>query len=272
MTIELSIDANVTLDANSATALRAGLVAGNPCRKDPRIPRLSHFGNLFGESEPMRNLFNLIEKVAPTRAGVLIAGESGTGKEIVAKTIHEKSGQREKPFIAVNCGAIPANLIEAELFGHERGSFTGAVRMHRGYFERAAGGMLFLDEITEMPSEMQVKLLRVLETGVFCRVGGDDEIQVPVRVIAATNRTPGQAVDAGLLRADLLYRLAVFPIEVPALRERGDDIELLARSFLDQLNEDDGTQKRFSAASLQFLRYYRWPGNVRELKNAPPPF
>ncbi len=268
MTTELSIDANVTLTSNSVAALRAGLVAGNPGRKDPGIPRLPHFGNLYGASEPMRNLFNLIEKVAPTRAGVLIAGESGTGKEVVAKTIHEKSRQSDKPFVAVNCGAIPANLIEAELFGHERGSFTGAVRMHRGYFERAAGGMLFLDEITEMPLEMQVKLLRVLETGVFCRVGGDEEIQVRVRVIAATNRSPGQAVDAGLLRADLLYRVAVFPIEVPALRERGDDIELLAQLFLDRLNEDDGTQKRYSAASLRFLRDYRWPGNVRELKNA----
>ena len=268
MTTELNIDADVALNPNSVAALRAGLVAGNPRCNDPGVPRRTQFGNLLGESAPMRNLFNLIEKVAPTRAGVLIAGESGTGKEVVAKTIHEKSRQSEKPFIAVNCGAIPANLIEAELFGHERGSFTGAVRMHRGYFERAAGGMLFLDEITEMPLEMQVKLLRVLETGASCRVGGDEEIEVRVRVIAATNRSPGQAVDAGLLRADLLYRLAVFPIEVPALRERGDDIELLARSFLDRLNEDDGTQKRFSAASLQFLRYYRWPGNVRELKNA----
>ena len=273
MTTGLNIDASVPLDPNSVRALRAGQVDGDPgCLdpggQDPGIPRLSRLGNLLGESAPMRSLFKLIEKVAPTRASVLIAGESGTGKEVVATTIHEKSRQSDKPFIAVNCGAIPANLIEAELFGHERGSFTGAVRMHRGYFERAAGGILFLDEITEMPLEMEVKLLRVLETGVFYRVGGDEEIEVLVRVVAATNRTPGEAVAAGLLRADLLYRLAVFPIEVPALRERGNDIELLAQRFLDQLNEDDGTQKGFSAASLQFLREYRWPGNVRELKNA----
>ena len=268
MTTELDIDASVPLNPNGVRALRAGLVDGDhggqdTGGQDTGIRRLSRLGNLLGESAPMRSMFELIEKVEPTRAGVLIAGERGTGKEIVATTIHEKS--RQSDALYRDCMSRPH---EAELFGHERGSFTGAVRMHRGYFERAADGMLFLDEITEMPLEMQVKLLRVLESGVFYRVGGDEEIEVCVRVIAATNRTPGEAVAAGLLRADLLYRLAVFPIEVPALRERGNDIELLAQRFLDQLNEDDGTQKGLSAASLQFLREYRWPGNVRELKNA----
>jgi transcriptional regulator with PAS, ATPase and Fis domain len=186
---------------------------------------------------------------------------------MVAAAIHQMSREKDKPFIALNCGAVSPQLIEAELFGHERGSFTGAVRMHKGCFERANGGTLFLDELTEMPLEMQVKLLRVLETGRFCRVGADDEIQVRVRVIAATNRNPQEAVDAGAMRGDLFYRLAVFPIAVPTLRERGEDIELLARLFLDRLNREENTRKTFSRASRRFMQEYHWPGNVRELKN-----
>jgi DNA-binding NtrC family response regulator len=228
---------------------------------------LLRFGDLYGASEPMQNLFRLIAKVAPTRANVLITGESGTGKEVVAAAIHQMSKEREKPFVAMNCGAVSPQLIEAELFGHERGSFTGAVRMHKGCFERANGGTLFLDELTEMSMEMQVKLLRVLETGRFCRVGADEEMQVRVRVIAATNRDPQQAVDAGLMRNDLFYRLAVFPIAVPTLRERGDDIELLANLFLSRLNQEENTSKVLSKASRRFMNDYHWPGNVRELKN-----
>jgi DNA-binding NtrC family response regulator len=224
-------------------------------------------GDLHGVSGPMQQLFQLIAKVAPTRANVLIAGESGTGKEVVASAIHQMGKEKDKPFIALNCGAISPQLIEAELFGHERGSFTGAIRMHKGCFERAGGGTLFLDELTEMPMEMQVKLLRVLETGRFCRVGADEEIHVKVRVIAATNRSPRAAVDAGLMRSDLFYRLAVFPIEVPPLRERADDIELLAKLFLSRLNEEENTKKIFSKVSRRFMREYHWPGNVRELKN-----
>jgi DNA-binding NtrC family response regulator len=224
-------------------------------------------GDLHGGSEPMRHLYRLISKVAPTRANVLISGESGTGKELVACEIHRLSREADKPFIALNCGAVSPQLIEAELFGHERGSFTGAVRMHKGCFERAASGTLFLDELTEMSMEMQVKLLRVLETGRFSRVGADEEMQVKVRVIAATNRDPQAAVDNGHLRADLFYRLSVFPIAVPTLRERGKDIELLARVFLDRHNEEEGTRKNFSKASLRFMSEYHWPGNVRELKN-----
>jgi DNA-binding NtrC family response regulator len=186
---------------------------------------------------------------------------------LVASTIHRISKKDSQPFVALNCGAISPQLIEAELFGHERGSFTGAVRMHKGCFERANGGTLFLDEVTEMPMEMQIKLLRVLETGRLCRIGGDEEIQVNVRVIAATNRNPQDAVDKGVMRGDLFYRLAVFPIEVPTLRDRGDDIELLANLFLAQLNMEDRESKIFSKASRRLLNEHRWPGNVRELKN-----
>lgn len=210
----------------------------------------------------------MISKVAPTEATVFVIGESGSGKELVASTIHELSDRARGPFLAVNCGAIPANLIEAELFGYEKGAFTGAAKTHRGYFERAAGGTLFLDEITEMAPEMQVRLLRVLETGRFTRVGGDSELRTDVRIVAATNREPAAAVKEGQLREDLMYRLAVFPIHLPPLRCRGDDVELLARHFLDAMNREDGTDKQLSKAALEALRAHSWPGNVRELKNA----
>ena len=267
MNREFNIQGTAPLTAAAVAALHAGIAIDQPARERSCPHRVQCFGALYGESKPMQRLFELIARVAPTRASVIISGESGTGKEAVARAIHDMSKQNGKPFIAVNCGAIPANLIEAELFGHERGSFTGAVRMHKGCFERAAGGTLFLDEVTEMPQDMQVKLLRVLETGRFCRIGGDQEIEASVRIIAATNRCPPIAVETGQLRADLLYRLAVFPIEVPALRDRGNDIDLLAQLFLDQLNAEDRAQKKFSAASRRFLREHRWPGNVRELKN-----
>jgi DNA-binding NtrC family response regulator len=216
----------------------------------------------------MQDVYRMIEKVAPTEATVFITGESGCGKELVARTIHERSPRARGGFVAINCGAIPQNLIEAELFGHERGAFTGANRQHRGCFERAEGGTLFLDEITEMAPEMQVRLLRVLETGRFTRVGGDGEIRTNVRVLAATNRDALDAVRDGRLREDLMYRLAVFPIALPPLRERDGDTELLAEHFLQKLNVESGTSKRFSRAALTTIRAYHWPGNVRELKNA----
>ena len=209
-----------------------------------------------------------MRKVAVTNATVLISGESGTGKELVARQIHTLSGRAEGPFIALNCGAIPAELLESELFGHERGSFTGAERKHKGIFERAHEGTLFLDEITEMPMELQIRLLRVLETGSFTRVGGDDAISTDVRVLAATNRDPGKAAQDGKLREDLLYRLNVFPIEVPPLRERAGDISLLAQHFLERLNKEAGTAKALTPAALERLERHPWPGNVRELKNA----
>jgi DNA-binding NtrC family response regulator len=210
----------------------------------------------------------MVEKVAPTEASVLLIGESGTGKELVANAIHDESAVRAGAFVAINCGAFSPHLIEAELFGYERGAFTGAVRSHRGCFERASAGTLFLDEITEMPLELQIKLLRALETGCFYRVGGEQEQSVNVRIIAATNRDPNQAVAQGRLREDLLYRLAVFPLPLPPLRARGTDIELLAQHFLDELNAPAGTTKVFSAAALEYLARHGWPGNVRELKNA----
>jgi two-component system, NtrC family, response regulator AtoC len=231
------------------------------------LRRVGRFGHLLGNSSAMQKVYDQIGRVAPTAATVLIVGESGSGKELVAQTLHDLSRRRKEIFLPVNCGAISPQLIESELFGHEKGSFTGAVREHKGYFERASGGTLFLDEITEMPMELQVKLLRVLETGVFMRVGSDREIETDVRVIAATNRNPEEAVAEGKLREDLLYRLQVFPLYLPPLRERGDDMALLANHFLDMLNAEESTQKQFNPATLVALQRYTWPGNVRELRN-----
>ena len=222
---------------------------------------------LLGNSVAMQEVFRLIERVGPTEASVLLTGESGSGKDLAAQLIHECSTRRGKPFVAINCGAIPPGLIEAELFGYEKGSFTGAVRAHAGVFERANGGTLLLDEVTEMPSEMQTRLLRVLESRKFYRVGANTEYTSDVRVIAATNRCPLTAVQAGQLREDLLYRLAVFPIDLPPLRNRGDDVELLANHFLSELNAQAMTQKRLSAHARMTLKQHSWPGNVRELKN-----
>jgi DNA-binding NtrC family response regulator len=222
---------------------------------------------LLGASEAMQEVFRLIERVGPTEASVLLTGESGSGKELAAQSIHDRSGRRGGPFLAINCGAIPAGLIEAELFGYEKGSFTGAVRAHAGVFERAQGGTLLLDEVTEMPLDMQTRLLRVLETRRFYRVGASVEFSSDVRVIASTNRCPLQAVQNGQLREDLLYRLAVFPIDMPPLRSRGSDVELLAEHFLTELNLQSRTQKRLSAMARMTLKQHTWPGNVRELKN-----
>ena len=224
-------------------------------------------GSLPGASPAMQEVFRLIERVGPTEAGVLLTGESGSGKELAARSIHEFSVRRTGPFIAVNCGAIPAGLIEAELFGCGKDGSTGAARARAGVFEQAQGGTLLLDEVTEMPLDMQTRLLRVLETRKFYRGGTSTELTADVRVIAATNRCPLQAVQSGQLREDLLYRLAVFPIEMPPLRERGDDVELLAEHFLAGLNAQAGTQKRLSALARMLLRQHAWPGNVRELKN-----
>jgi len=227
-------------------------------------PELS---GMVGDSNVMKSVFNQIRLVAKADVTVMIIGESGTGKELAAHAIHELGDRRRGPFIAVNCGAIPANLAEAELFGHEKGSFTGAQRQHIGHFERASGGTLFLDEVTEMQPEMQVKLLRVLETGRFTRVGGTEDIEVDVRLVTATNRDPYQAVREGRLREDLLYRLAVFPLNLPALRERGDDVARLADFFLERLNVKYTAAKRFSPTALAQMRSHHWPGNVRDLRN-----
>jgi transcriptional regulator with PAS, ATPase and Fis domain len=228
---------------------------------------LTAVGSLLGASPAMQEVFRLIERVGPTEASVLLTGESGSGKELAAQSIHECSPRRAGPFIAINCGAIPAGLIEAELFGYEKGSFTGAVRAHAGVFERAQGGTLLLDEVTEMPLDMQTRLLRVLESRKFYRVGASTEFTSDVRVIAATNRCPLLAVQNGQLREDLLYRLAVFPVAMPPLRSRGGDVELLAEHFLAELNAQAHTQKRLSALARMMLKQHSWPGNVRELKN-----
>ena len=225
-------------------------------------------GNLLGRSPAMKQVFALIQRVSPTEATVMIMGESGVGKEVVAECIHRLSHRAQGPMVAINCGSIPASLIEAELFGYEKGSFTGASRSHAGVFERATGGTLFLDEVTEMPMEMQTRLLRVLETGRFYRVGGTQEIKTDIRVIAATNRNVTEAVANRQLREDLMYRLAVFPLHIPPLRERAGDVPLLATQFLQVLNRNNGASKQFSAAFVDALTSWRWPGNVRELKNA----
>jgi DNA-binding NtrC family response regulator len=234
-------------------------------RKELR--NLGRFGPLVGRATAMQELYDLVAKVAASDLTVFLLGETGTGKELVAQTIHDLSRRRRRGFFPLNCGAVSPNLMESELFGHERGSFTGAERSHRGIFERASGGTLFLDEITEMPVELQVKLLRALETSEVLRVGGSKTIPVDVRVIAASNRDPAEALTAGKLREDLLYRLNVFPIHIPPLRERAEDVEALAVHFLDLLNQQEGTAKHFAPGAMEVLRRHHWPGNVRELKN-----
>jgi two-component system response regulator AtoC len=231
------------------------------------LTRTGRFGHLVGTSAPMEQVYEQVARVAGTSVTVFITGESGTGKELVARTLHDLSRRRAKPFLAVNCGAISPNLIESEIFGHEKGSFTGAERQHQGFFERAHGGTLFLDEITEMPLELQVKLLRVLETGTFMRVGSTTPLETDVRVVAAANRDPAQAVAQGRFREDLLYRLNVFPIELPPLRDRLADLPLLVRHFLQEIGQREGVVKRATPAALERLARYRWPGNVRELRN-----
>jgi len=223
---------------------------------------------LVGESGPMSRVRALVDRVAATEASVLVIGESGTGKEIVAQALHAGSPRADREFRAINCGAIPATLIESELFGFEKGSFTGATRTHDGIVGQAQGGTLFLDEITEMPMDTQPPLLRFLETRRYFRVGGTRELSTDVRIVAATNRSPATAVRENRLREDLYYRLAAFPIELPPLRERGDDVVELAELFLARLNESAGTSKRFTAGSLDAARRHAWPGNVRELKHA----
>ncbi|HEY5776058.1 MAG TPA: sigma-54 dependent transcriptional regulator [Xanthomonadales bacterium] len=229
---------------------------------------LDQFGLLLGSSKPIRRIYRLLRKVAPTDTPVLVCGESGTGKELVAATIHAASERNSGKFLAINCGAIPSELVESELFGHEKGSFTGAVKHHQGMFERADGGTLFLDEIAEMPSDVQVKLLRVLESGKFRRVGAEQDTGANVRIVAATNRTPEQAIASGKLRQDLYFRIAGFVIRMPPLRERGTDVVGLAHHFLSELNRQNGTSCGLSPEAERRLSKASWPGNVRELKNA----
>jgi len=250
-----------------ANVQRAARLRGQVGALREELRELGRFGRLIGASGPMQSIYDQILKVAPTEATVFVSGETGTGKELVAETLHELSARTDGPFVPLNCGAISPNLIESELFGHEKGSFTGATERRFGCFERADGGTLFLDEITEMSADLQVKLLRALESSTVQRVGGNEAIPVDVRVIAATNRDPHPAVADGTLREDLLYRLLVFPIHLPPLRNRDDDLDLLADHFLGQYNRRAGTHKEITRAARERLRRHTWPGNVRELKN-----
>jgi two-component system response regulator AtoC len=243
------------------------LIRSRRCSVRSEPLQSSSMTELLGVSPVMQTLREHITRVAPTEASVLLLGESGTGKELVAQNIHAQSKRQCHPFLPVNCGAISPQLIESEIFGHEKGSFTGADRQHKGYFERSSGGTLFLDEVIEMPIELQVKLLRVLETGSFMRIGSNQELHTDVRIVAATNRDPETAIAEGKLRLDLFHRLNVFPLKIPSLRERGADIELLAHHFLNEFNTAYGSEKRLSARTLSALGSYQWPGNVRELRN-----
>jgi sigma-54 specific flagellar transcriptional regulator A len=220
-----------------------------------------------GQSEPVRLLHSLIRRVSPFDSSVLVLGESGTGKELVAQFIHECSPRRDKPFIAINCGAIPPDLLESELFGHEKGAFTGAISTRKGRFEMAEGGTLFLDEIGDMSLPMQVKLLRVLQERCFERVGSNKSIHCNVRIIAATHRDLGQAILDGKFREDLFYRLNVFPVELPPLRTRAEDLSILIEEFDQRLQRRGLSPARLTSEALQTLAGYGWPGNVRELSN-----
>ena len=221
---------------------------------------------MIGNSAKMKNIIETIEQVAPTRTTVLITGESGTGKELVAQAIHQCSGRTGK-FVPVHCSALPDNLIESELFGHERGAFTGAVEMRKGRFELAEGGTIFLDEIGEIPLHIQVKLLRVLESRSFERIGGSETIVTDARVVAATNRDLKKMVEEGTFREDLFYRLDVVSLEIPPLRERKEDIPLLVKHYLDVFNKENGKDIGITETAMASLCAYAWPGNIRELRN-----
>ncbi len=223
---------------------------------------------MIGESAPIKKIHEMIERVAPTDARVLITGSNGTGKELIAHALHEKSQRSSAPLIEVNCAAIPSELIESELFGHEKGAFTSAIRQKKGNFELADGGTLFLDEIGDMSLSAQAKVLRALQESKITRVGGDKEIKVNVRVIAATNKNLKKEIDEGRFREDLYHRLGVILIHVPSLNERKDDIPLLAKHFLQQICEEHGMpQKEFAADALKALQNIDWTGNIRELRN-----
>ena len=227
------------------------------------------FPRILGESDALKRAVGETQRVAQTEATVLLLGESGTGKELFARAVHHLSSRRDKPFVAINCAAIPETLIENELFGHERGAFTGASDRRQGKFELASGGTVFLDEIGELPLAVQGKLLRAIEEKVVDRIGGRAPVAVDVRIVAATNKDLKSAVDNGEFRGDLFFRLAVFPIEIPPLRDRGDDIVLLARHFAAEIGKDlRGREAEISPEGVNALRTHRWPGNVRELENA----
>ncbi|MGB0713310.1 MAG: sigma-54-dependent transcriptional regulator, partial [Gammaproteobacteria bacterium] len=226
------------------------------------------FEGFIGSSLVMQSVYRIILSAAPSRASVFITGESGTGKEVCAEAIHRRSPRAEGPFVAINCAALPKDLMESEIFGHVKGAFTGALNARDGAASRADGGTLFLDEIGELDLDLQAKLLRFIQTGAFQKVGGSRQLEVDVRFLAATNRDPMQMVNEGRFREDLYYRLHVIPIALPPLREREDDVLLIARRFLDEFSAEEGKGfSRFDVATEQLILNYRWPGNVRELQN-----
>jgi DNA-binding NtrC family response regulator len=234
-----------------------------------RLEGLTHYGELTGQSEAMRSVYQVIDAVAPSTASVLILGESGTGKELVARALHSKSDRAKGPFFALNCAALPKEILENELFGHEKGAFTGSTNEKPGAFEMASGGTILLDEVAEMAPDIQVKLLRALETRQVRRLGGKKEINVDIRIVAATNKNIQKAIADAELREDLYYRLAVVEIDLPPLRERSQDIQLLAKEFLARFAQQNGkTVTGFDDAAWEWIISYHWPGNVRELKNA----
>jgi DNA-binding NtrC family response regulator len=233
-----------------------------------KLEGLTHYGELTGQSEQMRNVYQIIDAVAPSNASVLILGESGTGKELVARALHTKSDRAKGPFFALNCAALPKEILENELFGHEKGAFTGSTNEKQGAFELADGGTIFLDEVAEMSPDIQVKLLRALESRQVRRLGGKKEIDVDIRVVAATNKNLEKALAEGEMREDLYYRLAVVELVLPPLRERTDDAKLLATEFLERFATQNGKAIReFTDDAWQWVLSYHWPGNVRELKN-----
>ena len=234
-----------------------------------KLEGLTHYGELTGQSEEMRAVYQIIEAVAPSNASVLIFGESGTGKELVARAIHGKSERAKGPFFALNCAALPKDILENELFGHEKGAFTGSVNEKPGAFEMADGGTIFLDEVAEMPTDIQVKLLRAIESRSIRRLGGKKEIEVDIRILAATNRDLQKALSENDLREDLYYRLAVVELFLPPLRERVGDIKLLANEFLSRFaSQNAKAVSGFDEPAWEWILSYNWPGNVRELKNA----
>jgi len=250
-------------------ALEAFRVKQENRQLEERLAKMTRFGDLIGQSDEMRQVYSMIEAAAPSSASIFIIGESGTGKELVARAIHDKSTRAKGPFIAINCAAFPREILENELFGHEKGAFTGALNEKPGCFELADGGTLFLDEVAEMEPDIQVKLLRALEQRSFRRLGGKKEIHVDIRVVSATNKDINKAIDNKELREDLYHRLAVIPVTLPPLRDRSGDVKLLAESFLRRFaRENEKPLTGFGSDAVEFLHSYRWPGNVRQLKNA----
>ncbi|KAB7627184.1 sigma-54 dependent transcriptional regulator [Alkalilimnicola sp. S0819] len=269
----VSLGANVlgSLDlplkqAQFSSALKQALSHNAQARERGQNVRVSA-PRLVGESRPMQRVKKLVAQVAPTDANVLILGESGTGKEVVARNVHAQSHRRNRPFVPINCGAIPADLLESELFGHEKGAFTGAISARQGRFELAQGGTLFLDEIGDMSLHMQVKLLRVIQERVFERVGSNKSIEADVRIIAATHRDLESNIARGEFREDLFYRLNVFPVDLPALRQRASDIPVLVEELIRRIEDEGRGSLRISAPAMSVMSQYHWPGNVRELGN-----